>query len=450
MFRRLFSRPEALLAITFLFKIVVGTILLRLPAAHRSGSVSWIDACFTATSAVCVTGLTTIDIGSAFSRFGHVVILCLIQLGGLGIMTFAALAAVVFGRRISFAQQAALQDVFFQESARGDLRRALLGIILMTFALEIVGALLICLALAGAFPGNVPWFDAVFHSVSAFCNAGFSLYPDNMIGLRQNHFLLFTVMTLIVAGGLGYSVLFEIGRRFLRFLRGQRRKPPISWSLNTRVVISMSAILIAGGAIALAASGLSPPETGFFDRLFHGLFFAVSARTAGFNTLDLAGQSMPPLILLTGLMMIGGAPGSCAGGVKTTSAAIAAARLVSGSRGADNVNMFGRRLPPVIVHKAALVIAFAVAWNMLGIWVLCFTEGLRPGARLDHILFEQISAFATCGLSCGLTPHLSGTGKLWIVSTMFVGRIGPLTAALAVLSRPRTHVLLPQEQVMIG
>jgi trk system potassium uptake protein TrkH len=447
-------RPQSLLVTTFGLLILVGTVLLRLPIAQVQ-PVGLVDAFFTATSAVCVTGLITVDTATAYSRFGQTVILALIQLGGLGIMTFAALAAQLLRLRISFSSQAAWQSVFFEGPARGDLRRALHRILLMTLVIEAIGTGLLYLGLRRAGPARGGLFEAVFHSVSAFCNAGFSVYSQNAAAFRDLPLMVATLMALIVVGGLGYTVLLEIVGRGWRRLRG-RREGPVVWSLHSRIVLKMSTLLIFGGAAVLVFTGLTAAEESLGARVWHALFQSVTARTAGFNTVDIGALPLPSLLILIGLMFVGGSPGSCAGGIKTTSAAVWLARVRARLTGREDVTLERRRVPHDIVRRAALVLSVATLWNLAGAMILSLCAGGPAGVRLEQLIFEQISAFGTVGLSAnpGTAVSLSGTfsavGKLWIILTMFVGRLGPLTIALAVIPRPRAAYEYPIERVMIG
>jgi len=444
----LLYRPESLLVLSFAGLIAVGTILLSLPVARRA-PVGLLDACFTATSAVCVTGLVTKDTATDFSRTGQVIILVLIQVGGLSIMLFSAVGFLVLGRRMSFASHAAVQDMFFRGEIKGSLRAALLFILLMTLTLELLGALVLYAGLqVGEAKGG--WFQAVFLAISAFCNAGFSVYSDNLVGLRDRPLVVGTIMTLIVCGGLGYSVLYEISRRSWNRLR-RRRTTPVSWSLQSKVVLSVSAVLIVAGGAAMMLTGMTTGERTFGERALHALFQSVSARTAGFNTVDIGALPVPTLMILIPLMYIGGSPGGCAGGVKTTSVSVWLARVFARLQEREDVVIGARRIPSDVVRRAGLVLALAALWNATGILVLAISEGVGSAARLEHVIFEQISAFGTVGLSTGITPKLSAAGKLWIIATMFVGRVGPLTVALTVVVRKRRMQLVhPHERVMIG
>ena len=448
MFKALFGRPEGLLVVTFAGWIVLGTLALWLPISQGERAVSLLDCIFTSTSAVCVTGLTTVDTAIAWSRTGHTVILVLIQVGGLGIMTFAAVGARVLRLRFSFSSQAALTGAFFDSDARVELRRSVSFIVAFTFVFEALGAAALWLAARVDSSLSDDPFDAIFHSVSAFCNAGFSVYTDNAVALRGSPLGLTAIAVLIILGGLGYTVVIELVARAWKRVSG-RGELPLQWSLQTRVVLWMSLLLIVVGAACLGLLGLTPRETHIGERIVHASFQSISARTAGFNTLDVAALPVSSLLVLIGLMFIGGSPGSCAGGIKTTSAAVWLARLRARLLSRESVTMLRRRVPQEIVRRSALVLSVATLWNLLGVLVLTLSES-RPDVRFEHLLFEQISAFGTVGLSCNFTPTLSPVGKLWIVLTMFVGRVGPLTLALAVLPKPRPLFQYPSERVMIG
>jgi trk system potassium uptake protein TrkH len=442
-------KPELLLIGTFLLLILVGGAALLLPACQRA-KVNALDAFFTAASAVCVTGLITVDTEKDYSRLGQTVILVLIQLGGLGIMTFSALVAATLGRRVSFTSHAAIQDVFFQRDVQRSLRVALVQIVLLTLTIEAVGAVLIYTGLrALPEPRDRP-FDAIFLSVSAYCNAGFSVYSDNLMGVRSSGLLVTTIMLLITLGGLGYTVLIELGERLWRRLR-PGRQGRLVWSLNSTVVLVTSALLTGGGAALLCLTGMTSRESGVLATVWHALFQSVTSRTAGFNTVDIAALPVPSLMVLIGLMFIGGSPGSCAGGIKTTSAAVWAARLWSHVTGRSEVVLARRRIPEDVVRRAAMVVALAAVWMGGGVMLLTITEGVGDGHRLEDLIFEQVSAFGTVGLSTGVTPELTPLGKLWIMASMFAGRVGPLTVALALIPRQGAPPFAyPRERVMIG
>ena len=376
-------------------------------------------------------------------------ILALIQLGGLGIMTFAALAAQMLGGRVSFRSQAVLADAFYQHEAAGALKKNLKRIVALTLIMEVAGAGLLYRDFQATSTTHPPLFSAVFHSVSAFCNAGFSLHTDSLTVYRGHLVTMFTIMTLIVVGGLGHTVVLEAVRRGVARLR-RRRAHPVQWSLNSRVVLVASAALILAGTVGLLLLGLGDDQLGWTGALPAALFQSVTARTAGFNTVDIAALPTASLLLMAGLMVVGGSPGSCAGGIKTTSVAVGIAYLRSQLRAEQDVTLLGRRLPQSLVARAAVIGGLAILWNAIGCVILAATELGEREMPFEGLLFEQVSAFATVGLSTGITPALSALGKLWIVLTMLVGRLGPLAVALLVMPPRSSDARYPEERLMIG
>jgi trk system potassium uptake protein len=444
--------PQNLLIGGFGGLILVGTALLMLPWSQTRDDIGLVDALFTATSAVCVTGLIVVDTATAYTRFGQVVILLLIQVGGLGIMTFAALAFLMLGRRLSLASQAALHDAFFQRDLGIEFKKTFRQILLITAAIELAGlaAIFSGLLWRGA-PAATALFSALFHTVSAFCNAGFSIYSDSLMGVRDSPVIVGAVMLLIILGGLGHMVLAEFWQAARARLPG--RRPTAGFgklSAHTRVVLRVTLILLLGGCLGLLALGLTAGEPGWSAKVMHALFQSVTARTAGFNTVDIGLLPLASLWLLMLLMFIGGSPGSCAGGVKTTALAISLAEFKARLFGEDQVVLGERRVPQPIVWRTMILLRLALAWNVLGVLLLLFTEAGRPGLGLHEVVFEQVSAFATVGLSTGLTGELSTWGRLWITASMFVGRIGPLTIALGLAPAKPLHVTYPEARVMIG
>lgn len=449
-FVRSLASPESLVVAGFAIAILVGALLLHSPWAAGDTKVSFIDALFTSTSAVCVTGLTVLDTSKDFSFFGQVVIALLIQTGGLGIMTFAAITFRLLGLRFSLQTSAVLHDTFFQKDIGSQFQSAFKTILTLTLAIEGVGMLFLFIFFAPRLDSvSDTLFYAFFHSVSAFCNAGFALATDNLVVWRDSEGILITIMALIVAGGLGYSVLYEIFYRIRSRSSGTQPDIPIRFSLHSRVVLFVSCLLIVLGTALIAIFGLSSDEKTLWEIIFNSLFQSVSARTAGFNSVDLGRVPPASLLILIILMFIGGSPGSCAGGVKTSSIAIYWARLVSGLRGMKEVHLSDRRLPHELVSRTDLLFTVAIIWNILGVLILCTTEsGLKADSMA--LAFEQVSAFGTVGLSTGITSKLSTLGKLWIILTMFIGRLGPLTIVTLMIPKATAHVRYPKGTVMIG
>ncbi|MFQ5502478.1 MAG: TrkH family potassium uptake protein [Phycisphaerae bacterium] len=445
----LFARSERLLAVTFFLLIFMGTVLLWLPISHKTGQFSFLDASFTSTSAVCVTGLVVADTGRDFSWFGQLVIMFLIQLGGLGIMTFAAVTAQLIGGKLSFRSQAVLGDAFYQGNAASSLRHDLKRIVAVTFLIEALGAVLLYHSMSDSAGDHEAWFSAIFHSISAFCNAGFSLYTDSLTRFHDRCFPMGVVMMLIILGGLGNRVVLETLGRIGNGIR-RRSSSPLRWSLQTRVVLWMSASLILIGTLLLASLDAGHGEATTLHKLANALFQSVTSRTAGFNTIRIDTLATPTLLVIVLLMFIGGSPASCAGGVKTTSLAAWFAQLRSWMTGRKDVLLLGRRLSGDVVARAGMIIGLGVTWVVFGTIVLTLLESGREGMGFDRLLFEQVSAFGTVGLSTGITASLTAGSRIWIILSMFVGRIGPLAFAMVISQQETDHVRYPEEHLMVG
>ncbi|MGD9903579.1 MAG: TrkH family potassium uptake protein [Vicinamibacterales bacterium] len=442
--------PSQFLAFSFLAIIAVGGLLLSLPIAAAPGrQVAPVDAFFTAVSAVCVTGLITLDTPVDFSTFGQVVVLLLIQAGGLGYMTLSTVFVSALGRSVSLQERLTLQEALNVQDMEGLVRFA--GTVLkLTLAFEGLGALALTLRWWPDLGFAPALWRGVFHAVSAFNNAGFTLWSDNLMSWRGDVIVNLVVTGLVIAGGLGFFVwaeLIGIDRRRVRL------------SVHTRLVLLTTAVLLGIGTVAILALEWHNPRTlaplGLADRVLAAWFQSVSTRTAGFNTLDIGALTAPTLFVMMALMFIGASPGSTGGGVKTTTFAITLAALWATVRGADDAVLFRRRLAAETVAKAFFIslIAFVV---MNGVaWLLLLTEG----RDLLKTLFEATSAFGTVGLSMGeagapvsLAAFFSPAGKLLVMAMMFVGRVGPLTLAIAVAKRSRAQARLgyPEGRVLIG
>lgn len=449
---RLSRRPALLLAGSFGALIAIGTTLLALPfSVRRMADISFVDSLFTMTSAVCVTGLVVNDVGETYTGFGQLVLLMGIQLGGIGIMTLAGL--VLTARKDADLQAHSRYAAMHDARSIEHLRTMMRSIVVATLTIEAVGALLLWLAWADdpRLAGRSPLWVALFHAVSAFCNAGFSLFPRGLIDFAHDRFVQIVLLLLVVLGGIGFPVLRELwarGAERARYALELRHPPPRRLTLSTRVVLGTTAALVVGGAIVvglLESTGALRP-LGVLDGALNALFTSVTARTAGFNTIDVGALRDATLLVLIALMFVGGSPASCAGGIKTTTAAAIAAALAGELRGREP-QMGGRALPAEVIRRAIAVAALSTAIVLLVTLVLTLTE-TKP---FLPIAFEAVSAFATVGLSTGLTPDLTIAGKLVIVATMFVGRVGPLTIAAAVGEQNRRErYRLAQEGLPIG
>jgi trk system potassium uptake protein TrkH len=444
LFQRLDLRPAQTVAVSFAVAVGVGTLLLALPVSLvRVEELSLLDALFTATSAVTVTGLTVYNVSEHHSLFGQAVLMGLIQLGGLGTMVLSASLVVLAGRRLRLRRAAAVQETLDLETL-GEVRGQVLAIVAITLAVEAAGALGLWLLWRGRPEVPLPAFAAAFHAVAAFCNAGFSTLPEGLVPFRAHAGTTGLVALLIVVGGLGFPVLRVLPRWRPPGWRGARRPLP----LHARLVLITTAVLLAGGALgvlALETRGVLAP-LGWGERLLAAGFLSVTARTAGFNTLDTAALGAATLELLLFLMFVGASPGSTGGGVKTTTAATVVAALRATLGGRAQVTAFRRSIHPEQVNKALGLVGVAFAVNLLGITLLLATQAPEPRT----LVFEAVSAFGTVGLSAGATPGLDAWGKLVVAGLMFVGRTGPLTLAFALAATANARVVYPAEHVMIG
>ncbi|WP_328591636.1 TrkH family potassium uptake protein [Occultella glacieicola] len=451
------SRPGQVLVASFAGAIVVGTLLLMLPIAVVAeppagtlpadvgpwGGAPVLAALFTATSAVCVTGLVVVDTATYWSPFGQVVVLALIQLGGLGIMTFASLISILLARRLGLRSRL-IASASVRSVGLGDVRTIVIGVAKVGFGTEAVVAVALAVRLAtgyGAGIGESAWFG-LFHAVSAFNNAGFALYSDSLMGFVTDPWVCLPIAAAVILGGLGFPVLFEFRRHF---------RLPRTWSMHTKLVIVGTVVLLLGGFVTITALEWFNPQTlGPLDpagKLLAGFFASVAARTAGFNSIDISAMHTQTWFAHDVLMFIGAGPAGTAGGLKITTFAVLFFIIVTEIRGGTAVNIFGRRLGRSVHREATTVALLAVAVVMIGTWCLL----IMTTFSLDRIVFEVVSAFATVGLSTGITHLLPAGGQLILVALMFVGRLGPLTLASALALRSRSsHVELPKERPIIG
>ncbi len=432
--------------------ILAGGALLHMDISATGARISWVDSLFTATSATCVTGLAVVDTGTAFTHFGQMVILALIQVGGLGIMTLASLALFLMRRRVSLFDRIAVGQNLLHDSSF-HLGRFLVSIVLLTMAVELAGALLLRLFL----PNGISLYSALFHSVSAFCNAGFSLYPDSLSRWRDNLPVNLVFMALIVLGGIGFSVLVESGSWLMKLCRGCRgRRPRLTW--YTRVVLSTSAMLIVGGALALLLSeyvGYHRPVT-LRTAVIASFFQSVTCRTAGFNTVQIGSMTDVSLLIMMFLMWVGGAPGSTAGGVKVTTLRVVAAFFRARTLGRRQSVVGSIAASRGTENQALVLVLFSLVLIGLAVFILLVTEGGDIPHSASHglfleIAFEVISAFGTVGLSAGLTPNLTVTGKCIIMILMFIGRLGPLIFIAVLQEFQREEIVFrPEGDMLIG
>jgi trk system potassium uptake protein TrkH len=439
--------PAQLLALSLIGLIGAGTLLLLLPLASARQSLTIVQALFTSTSAVCVTGLINIDPGSDLSLFGQIVVLVLIQAGGLGYMAITTVVAAAIGRQLSVQERLTLQEALNVQTMEG-LIRFVFTVFKLTLAFELVGATVLTIAWTNEMGILRAAYFGLFHAVSAFNNAGFSLFSDSLVRYRADWLVNLVVITLVICGGLGFVVLTELGRR----------RTGARFSIHTRLVLVMSALLITLGTSAVFVLERVNPRTlgplPIDEALLAAFFQAVTPRTAGFNTLNVGDLSHPTLFVIMILMFIGAAPGGTGGGVKVTTFGITVAALWATVRGMTEPVIFRRRLNPTLVARAFFLslIAF-MAINVVAA-VLLITEA----RDLLPTLFETISAFGTVGLSTGetgsalsLSGHFTGVGQLLVAASMFMGRIGPLTLAVALARRRASApIRYPEGRVLVG
>ena len=431
-------RPEEWLVFGFMSIILLGSLLLALPISTKDGqSVGFFDSLFTATSAVCVTGLVAVDTGTTFSPFGQAVLLVLIQVGGLGFMVFATRVMMMLGRRISIKNRLLIRESMNGASLSnlGTLARRYL---LLALGIEAVGAALLAIRFVPMFGlRRGAWF-AVFHAVSAFCNAGFDLFGgfSSLTGFAADPLVLLTVAALIVLGGLGFSVILDV----LRSRQGLK-----NLSLHTRIVLTFTlALLLAGTAFYTLV------ERGRLD-VFNAFFQSVTMRTAGFNSVDLSAFTDSSKLFSSLLMMVGASPASTGGGMKTTTVAVVALLIFSVVKGDDGVNAARRRISADTVRRALAVVALFLTMLTLGTLSLSILENGR--FSLADILFECSSAMGTVGVSAIGTPNLHPVSRALLMPMMFLGRVGPLTLAVAVARRQgyiKPVAKFPEEKIMIG
>ena len=448
--KKLHLTPDRALVVSYLAAIILGTFLLSLPAASRQVPLSWLDALFTATSAQCVTGLIVVDTGQQFTLFGQLVILLLIQIGGLGITTFSVYLFFCLRMGIGTRGRWLIQETLLHTPV-ASLKTLIFEIIAITLIIEALGTFFLAFVFvpeAGFLQGI---YIALFHAVSAFCNAGFSLFPDSLIAYRGHAFLNITIMVLIVLGGIGFLVIREL----IDMLRTRKRK---RLSLHSRLVLITTAILIGGGAlvIGLLENSSSLAGMSFQEKILVSFFQSITTRTAGFNSIDLSLFEAPTLVFMIFLMFIGASPGSSGGGVKTTSLALAVAILKSRLKGTAHTNIFHRTIPVELVLKTLTLVLSAVLFLGATTFILLCVQNINiPVARSPNSFlmdtFEAVSAFSTVGLSLGITAKLSIAGKFLVIILMFVGRVGLLTAGFAILKRAeKIPTRYSEENIMIG
>ena len=442
-YKLLMRNPPISLMLSFAAVILIGTILLMLPASSTEGYIThFVDALFTATSATCVTGLVVMDTGSYYSLFGQIVILLLIQIGGLGIMTISTAFALMLGQKISLNVQTLMHKVV-GETPVIDVLKLLRSTVLVTVIIEIIGAVFLFIGFAKEMPTAQAIYYALFHSISAFCNAGFSLWSNNLCSYVQSPLVNLSITFLIILGGLGFAVLIDIYHYF--FAKCIIKK----LTLHSKIVLSTTALLLISGFLGLYISEYNSSMKGFTiaRRVLGSWFQSVTARTAGFNTIDISLYSSASVLITVILMFIGASPGSTGGGIKTTTFAVLILSVVSMLTGKQDLVIFKRKISLSNARESTTLATLALTIIIVILFVLMLTEPFP----FEQILFEAFSAFGTVGLSMGITAKLSYIGKLLITLLMYIGRIGPLTLIYALSIRNlQPRVTYAEETIPIG
>jgi trk system potassium uptake protein TrkH len=438
--------PSQFLVLWFAALIVIGATLLNLPLASIDGkSIGFIDALFTAASAVCVTGLTVVNTAAHWTMFGKIVIVLLIQIGGLGIMTMATLIAFLFGKKITLKDRLLMQEEMNISTLQGIVLLTK-RVLFLTIVVELMGVILLSFVFVPDFGlAQGIWFS-IFHAISAFCNAGFDLLGNSMVDYVNNPLINFTIISLLIIGGLGFYVLMDI----------IQRKKLKRLLIHSKIVLLISGALLVFGFLMVFIFEYSNPETlgglNLPGKLMGSFFLSATPRTAGFNTLDTAALGPVTTFFIIMLMFIGGSPGSTAGGVKTTTVGVIVIAIVGLVRGSEDTEIFKRRLPVTMILRAIAIMGIAISLVIITTTILLVTER-NTGFSFVDVIFETVSAFGTVGLSRGLTPHLTDIGRIVVTLTMFVGRLGPLTIAFGIAQnqhKNKGYYKYPEGKIMVG
>ncbi len=437
--------PERIIVGSFAAAILLGTFLLMLPFSTVDGKgLSFVDALFTATSATCVTGLIVVDTATYLSKFGQIIVLILIQCGGLGIMTLSTFFLVILGKRVSLRGKLVLQDAlnFYDMESLSDL---LVHIMLFTFFIEFVGFILLFLDFRFGWHYTLgrSIYHAIFHSISAFCNAGFSLYSDSLSRFVKDPLVNITVMGLIVLGGIGFPVLYNLYRKV------KRREDGHFLSYHTKVAVSFTLFLIVAGAIGIffLERNNTLRELSFGGKMLASLFQSVTPRTAGFNTVDIGSMRGVSWLILMVLMFIGASPGGTGGGIKTTTFVSVLVSVVSTVRNREDAVWLKKRIPDRIIKKSIAIFFLSLSIIIVGTALVEAFENMP----LSKVMFEVFSAFGTVGLSTGITPHLHGFSKVVLSLIMLTGRVGPLTAVVAMAEAGQAPpIRYPEGEILVG
>ncbi len=433
-----------ILTIGFIILILIGSIVLSLPISSVTGEyTNYLDSLFTSTSAVCVTGLVTLNTGAHWSVFGQVVIITLIQIGGLGFMSITAFVAMLLGKKITLKDRLYIQESMNAFEIQG-IAKMVKYVVKFTFSVELIGAVLLSFKFIPEYGLRKGIGFSLFHSISAFCNAGFDIIGDgnSMVSQSNSVLLLMVLSLLIIVGGLGFSVIIELWNY----------KKVKRLSVHSKIVLSITGGLIVVGAIFIFLLEYKNPETmanmTFIEKITNSIFTSVSPRTAGFNSIPLDKLTNASVLMTIFLMFIGGSPGSTAGGIKTTTFGMVALTLVNVIKGREDTEAFGRRFSKETIYKSFALFMIGTSIVIIVTMILSITE---YGMDFLSVLFEATSAFGTAGLTLGITSSLSVIGKIVIIISMYIGRVGPLTVALALTHRQKKQgYKYPEGKILIG
>ncbi|MDP8221534.1 MAG: TrkH family potassium uptake protein [Candidatus Stygibacter frigidus] len=438
------TNPPGFFMISFILTISVGTMLLMLPSATASHTeTSFINALFTATSATCVTGLIVRDTGTYFSLFGQMVILILIQIGALGIMTISGAFFIMIGQKMKMRSENLIQNVVGETNTL-DMVQLIKNIVMVTISIEILGAIILYWRFAQDFgQGLHTIYIAVFHSISAFCNAGFSLFSDNLMRWYDDFTITMLISFLIIIGGIGFPVIREVFRVV------KAKKKIVHLNLHTKIVIFTTIILIIGGTVMFFISEYNNIMVDYSlkNRLLTSFFQSVTTRTAGFNTIDNSQLSDSSILSSVFLMFVGASPGSTGGGLKTTAFFILFATVISMFKGRKDATAFNRKIADMYMRRVLALVTASLSLMVIMLFLLMHFEQ----APFEKVLFEAFSAFGTVGLSMGITSELTHSGKIIIILLMYLGRVGPLTLGYAISQKvKKTQFDLIEEKINIG